>query len=422
MVKIDLHLQKSLTSYKNKSPSVKTLIHWYDLYERHSIKIENNFLLLLLRRAIYKAGNISNLGKELHISRKVLSTLLHGRYNPKIITLRKVAEYVNYPLNKIDKKVIELRNLKPNLPFNLNTKEGAEIRAAFLSDGHNDKNPAGKPQYCALEKELHVRLIELCGIVFGAFKAKTIFNNRSYITRFPAVLGSALKLSGVPRGSKQIANCYVPKDIFLGSKQIQTAYLRRCFDDEGDVCFDSHGKRAVRLARSVDITTSCNWNNLPSEKWIRYNLPDTIRNNLLFGEWLLLLRLKIDARFYPEGIYLSKNKQITAKWRIQIGQQDNVRRFSNLIGFNLRNKKEKLSKMINSYKFRKLPNGEGRKQALFFIRKVYNEKGYFQFNDLGKELVAGGRSHDLAGMYLKEFIERGLISKVKRGIYIFKQK
>ncbi|MEK6838028.1 MAG: hypothetical protein AABX69_05225 [Nanoarchaeota archaeon] len=80
-----------------------------------------------------------------------------------------------------------------------------------------------------------------------------------------------------------------------------------------------------------------------------------------------------------------------------------------------------MNRIIDSYQFIKLPNGEGRKQALSVIKKVYKEKGYFRFKDLGKELMRSGRSHDLAGFYLKEFIEKGLINKVKQGIYVFKQ-
>lgn len=418
---MDFELEKAFCHYKSKCPNVKTLIHWYDLYEGHRVKIQQNFLVHLLTIATHKAKSISKLSDEICVSRRTLSDIFNGHNVLKIVTLRKIAKYVNYPLNEIDKEVLELSKLKPNLPFDLNTKEGAEIRAAFLSDGHNDKSPTAGPQYCAFEKELHIRLIDLCKKVFGSFKTNTLFLKGTCITRFPAVFGSALELSGVPRGSKQIANCYLPKDILVGNKQIQVAYLRRCFDDEGDVCSDSHGKRAVRLTRSADVTNNCKLSNIPSERWIRHNLPVDIKHNLLYGERLLLLKLNIDTRLYSEGVYQSKNKQITAKWRIQIGQQDNVRRFSALINFNLRGKKAKLNQIVNSYKFRKLPNGEGRKQALSFIKKVYKENGHLQFNDLGKELVKSDRSHDLAGMYLKEFIEKGLISKVKRGIYVVKQ-
>ena len=36
------------------------------------------------------------------------------------------------------------------------------------------------------------------------------------------------------------------------------------------------------------------------------------------------------------------------------------------------------------------------------------------------EIVRTNRSYDLAGRYLKEFLNDGIIIKIKRGIYVFK--
>ena len=222
-------------------------------------------------------------------------------------------------------------------------------------------------------------------------------------------------MSGIPRGDKRLTNSYLPKDILLSNKEIQTSYLRRVFDDEGDVCFDKHGKRAVRVTRSVNINNLAI--DIPSDRWIRFQLPDNIRQNLLLGEQLLLLKLGIDAKIYPEGVYKSKNGNLTAKWRIQIGQQDQLKRFAELINFNLIGKQNKLKKILKSYKLNARPNGEGDKHAYEFLIKLYKEKGFFKFGDLGKELVKIGRSYDLAGRYLANLAKKGLIKKIKRGVY-----
>jgi len=54
---------------------------------------------------------------------------------------------------------------------------------------------------------------------------------------------------------------------------------------------------------------------------------------------------------------------------------------------------------------------------LNFIKKVFKEKGYFRYSDLGKELVKTGRSYDLAGNYLEFFLKQKKIKKIKRGVY-----
>lgn len=407
---------KIFQRYLKSASPVKTLIHWYDLYEGHRLILDKRFKNQILKEAIKKAENISELGRQTGISRKVISSVVNNKYNLRIKNLIKIADYVNYPLNNIDNKIKQIHGLKPKLPFNLNTEEGAEIRAAFLSDGHVDKHQTKPAQYCALEKELHKRLIRLCKTVFGEFKCKTFFNNGSYTTRFPAAIGGALKLSGVPRGNKTLSNVCIPKDILLGCKEIQTSYLRRVFDDEGDVYFDKFGKRAIRLTRSTSLK---NLNtNIPSEKWIKVNnLPQDVKNNLILGEQILLLKLGIDARLYSEGIYKNKKGYITTKWRIQIGQQDQLRKFAELINFNLERKRKKLDKILKSYQYKQLPNGLGKKEALEFIKKILKKKRFFRFKDLGKELMKSGRSYDLAGYYLNFFLNQKVIKKIKWGVY-----
>lgn len=411
-----MKFNKIFDEYLELAKPVKTLINWYDLYQGHSVNLNKEFQKRIFESAVNKAGNFSELGRKLKINRKVISNILKNKYNPKIKTLIKVADYVDYPLEFINKEIVEVVGLKPKFPFILNNKEGAEIRAAFLSDGHVDKNPTYPSQYCAFEKELHERLINLCKIIFGEFNTKTYFGNKSYVTRFPSVIGDALELSGIPRGNKTLKNCYIPKDILVGNREIQTSYLRRVFDDEGDVCFDKYGKRAVRITRSAGIDNLSV--DIVPEKWTRSSLPKDIKNNLLFGEQLLLLKLGIDARLYPEGAYKAKNGNLTAKWRIQIGQQDNLRKFAKLINFSLKEKREKLNKILNSYRQKKCPHGKGREKVLQFIKKIYKKKGFFRYGDLGKELVKKERSYDLAGYYLKFFLDKKIIKKNKQGIYV----
>src|SRR3989344_5099723 len=412
---INQKIEHSLKTYINECPEVKTIIHWDDLYKGHYLELDNNFQKEIFEKAVKKAGNYCELGRVLSIGRKTISACSKGKCSPQIKVLYKISNYVIYPLDDINSKIIEVSGLKPKLPFQLHNKEGAEIRAAFLSDGHIDKNQTSPAQYCAYELELHERLVSLCKEVFGEFEARTYFNNGSHITKFPAVIGRALELSGVPKGDKRLANSHLPKDILLGNKEIQIPYLRRVFDDEGDVCFDKHGKRAVRITRSVNINYSTI--EIPSERWVRFQLPDNIRQNLLSGEQLLLLKLGIDARLYPEGIYNSKNGNLTAKWRIQIAQQDQLKKFAELIGFNLDRKRQKLREMIKSYQFRKLPNGKAKNESLDFIENTIKNKGFFKYSDLAKEIVKSGRSYDMAGRYIRFFLEQKRIKKIKRGIY-----
>lgn len=403
----------TLQNYLNSTPDVKVVINWYDLYSGHFVRLDPAFQQNILNALKTKENNVSLLGKKLGISRKNLARLFNQGSPFKIGYLVKVLKFLDSPLESVNDKVLEIAGLQPRVPFNLHSEGGAEIRAAFLSDGHVDRNPIKQPQYCALEQELHIRLIALCKKLFGEFESHTYFNKGSHITKFPSVIGDALVLSGVPRGNKIAQNCYLPRDLLGASASIKAAYLRRAFDDEGDVCFDRWGKRAVRVSRCAQVN-NCNFV-LPSERWVFLGFQSNFQCNLIVGEFLLLKSLGFDCRLYSEGFYKSKTGAITSKWRIQIGQQDELRKFATLINFNLQKKREKLDVILSSYQYRKLPDGKGKEEILQLIK----ERKLVTFADVGRMLVTSGRSYDLAGHYLRFFVDQGVIQKVKRGVYVY---
>lgn len=419
----DKHIKQRLKNYIDKVPKIKTVIHWWDLYESHYIKLEPILQKQIFQEAIKKAGgHFIWLGKELNISRRTIAECWKLKRDPQISTLIKIANFINFPLGEIEKDIVQFSRskFKPNFPFRLHNPQGAEIRAAFLCDGHLPKSSIKPPGYFALEFMLHKRLIDLCKNIFGDFDVKTYFNGKTHVTKFPSAIGSALESAGVTRGDKRRFKILVPHDILTGSRKIQTAYLRRVFDDEGDVCFDKCGKRAVRITRSTDITNeNLNFSSLKPEKWKFIDDSSIPINALLLGEQLLLCKLGIDARIYFEGIYKSRKNRITAKWRIQIGQRDSLEKFAKIINFNLKNKSRKLSNALKSYKVREFPNGEPKKFAVKILNPIYRKKGCFLFGDLGKELLKIGRTYDLAGYYLRTLTEKKIIKKVKRGKYIF---
>lgn len=423
MIKIDKNLKQRFKDYIDRSPKVKTTIRWWDLYKGHYIKLEPNLQKQIFKKAVKKAGgHFTKLERKLKTSRRTIAECSKGNRDPRISTLLKVANFTNFPLDEIEKNIIQLSKskFKPKLPFKLNSPEGAEIRAAFLSDGHLPKSSIKPAGYFAAELALHEILIKLCKNIFGDFNTRTYFDKETYVTKFPAAIGSALELAGVARGDKRRVKILVPRDILAGSEEIQAAYLRRVFDDEGDVCFDKHGKRAIRITRSTDITSeNLIFDSLKPEKWTITKNINTPLNTLLLGEQLLLCKLGIDARIYFEGLYKSRKNRITAKWRIQIGHQDSLRRFAEIINFNLKTKREKLSKVLGSYRIHEFPNGKGEKFVIKILKQIYEKKGYFFYRDLSKEFLKIGKSYDLTGYYLQMLAKRKIIKKVKRGQYVF---
>jgi hypothetical protein len=397
----------------------KEVINWWQLFPNHSVTLEPEYQTQILKDALQKVGNYSSLSRELHLPRKTISACYQLKQKLTVAYLIKILKYTNRPLSDANSKFIEIVGLKrPKLPFVLSNPESAEIIAAFLSDGHLPIKSYKNPMYCAYERELHDRLILLSKKVFGEFDVETKAGHNSPLTRFPCPIGTALELAGVPRGDKRRKNSPLPKVVIGGSEDLQCAYLRRVFDDEGDVQV-SNSKRAVRITRSTDATDIYAGSNFQKQKWL-YGVSNTPINNLILGEYLLLKKAGIDARLYREGVYRSISGRTTVKWRIQIAQQDNLRLFAEKINFNLLEKKEKLNLAIHSYIHKKTANGVTEKIIWAHVFQLSKQKKFISFGDVGKKLISLGLSYDFAGVFLRKFVKSGRIEKLKRGVYVVK--
>lgn len=408
------------SEYMKSCPRTKTTTNWWQLLPTHSIKLEEEYQKPLLDEALSEAGSYTELAKRTRLHRKAISAFVSLKKTPSVGGLKAILSFLGRNPKEANGRILELAGIRsPKLPFDIGNPQGAEITAAFLSDGHLPKIPFKNPMYCALEEELHLRLIKLTQHVFGDFSPQIKPGHKSPLTRFPCPIGTSLERAGVPRGDKRRKNPFIPRHILLGNEQMQINYVRRVFDDEGDVCI-SNIKRAVRLTRSTDAGDLYASTELEKQRWI-YGDINSPTNNLITGECLLLRKLGIDAKLYREGIYRSANGRTTAKWRIQIAQQDNLKRFAEKIGFNHSEKSRKLAIAISSFKKKKSPNGFTEKIVLEHVLRMSRKKDTISFKDIGDKLVALGMDYDSAGRFLKTFIKKNVLVKVKRGAYIVKR-
>jgi len=418
-----MNFEEEFQTYIKNSLEVKTIVHWWDLYNGHYVELTPDIQKQLFHEAISKSGSYTSLGKSLNTPRKIISNCSKLIHRPNVLLLKKLCDYIDFSRSEIERNILNIgkSHFKPNLPFKLHNESGVEIRAAFLSDGHVPKNPTSCPVYSASEMDLQEKLIELCKIIFGEFDCEIKYGHKALETKFPAVIGTALELGGVPRGDKRLVNCYIPKDIVTGGGKLKRIYLSRVFDDEGDVCLDKYGKRAVRLTRTVNVS-DCKNIKLYQGKWTRCIVSNAPISNLIRGEQLLLRKLGIDAKIYNEGFYRSRKDKITVKWRIQIGQQDSIKKFESEVGFSLEEKRNKLNELINSYVKRKLPNNCGKNLVIEIGKKYCQRNGFFRYSDLSKDFVSMKFSSNFAGSHLKSLLNEGIIRKIERGKYVINRR
>lgn len=404
-----------LSEYRGLCPKTEYLVNWWQLYPSHSVKLEPTYQREMLSDAISMSLTYTELARRTGLHRKALPALYRLKRNPSIYQLSRLVHFLGREPDELNDKITEIAGIRnPKLPFNLDNPNGSEIIGAFLSDGHLPGIAYKNPMYCALEEELHLRLISACREVFGDFQTEVRQGHKSLLTRFPCPIGTALEMAGVPRGDKRRKNPFLPLHIIDGSEEVKSSYLRRVFDDEGDVCFSS--KKAIRLTRSTDAGDIYNSLNLEKRKWL-YGIKDTPYNNLILGEYLLLREFGINAKLYREGIYRSLNGRTTVKWRIQVAQQDNLKLFAEKISFNHSIKKDKLAKVIASFQGHKASNGFTESIIWCYVLELSKHKKFITFNDIGQKLNSMGLSHDFAGRFLAKFVKSNKIKKLKRGVY-----
>src|SRR3989344_300312 len=148
----------------NKEVDSKTrnYYRWYDESDNTRIKIDDDYRINLINRAIRKAGHIDLLSKNIELDRATIYNYLKGM-GMSVIGLKKILEYLDINYNRINHKVIETSwNFKPNIK--INNKEMAILLAASLADGHLDD---GHFMYKNLDLELRDRIKKNLFKVFG---------------------------------------------------------------------------------------------------------------------------------------------------------------------------------------------------------------------------------------------------------------
>lgn len=385
----ELNLNNQIVSeefkrYLNESPETKTVFNWYDSRNFRGVKLDFEiqkkiFRLLLSKLELKKSEKINGISKY-----RIKDYIKTSRSIPVRI-LKKAMNTLEIPLISIESKIVELSGIKnPKLPFNLNTPEGAEIRLAFLSDGHNPKDATKNLKYQAGEIESHKNLTELANKLFGELDIRIHKEKENkYQSYFPCVIGDVIEPAGVPRGNKTLINPYMPKDIFM-SRELLVHALRRSFTDEGS-CY-SRRNHYIRLERNVDITRELKRSKLSNfaKNHISKSKVNMSKyaNHLITGEYLGLRGLGIYCRLNAVKLRKNMDKTMTLTWRLSITRISEMEKFKEKIGFLLHGKNEKLNEIL----LKKYDRFYRIKDALEVSKKLSKNNKTFTYQKFSKSL------------------------------------
>lgn len=403
----------SIQDYIKISSRAKTKINWWDLPKYRRIKLEIDFQKKLFQELIkmYPKTYTKLLGKSKFMSREYTKS----QRAMTIGTLKITLKLLNIKYSSINEKIEKISGIEnPKTPFKLDNEIGAEIRLAFLSDGHNPSDPTKNLKYQAGEIESHKRIIELSNLLLGNFNVRTEKSNwkNSYQSYFPCVMGDILEFGGVSRGRKTKFNPSLPNDIIKNDTLLISA-LRRSFTDEGS-CYPKYN--SIRIERNVEITNFINKMNikLPLEEEVYISKLkninfDKLKNNLILGEYLGLNKLGINAKLKPIKVRKNRNGTITLTWLLDITRVVDIKTFRKKIGFLLENKNHKIDEILQNYrKYNRLQD------SLESIKYLTETNESFSYQEFAKYINV----HKDRGLFhLRRLIKDGYVIREGKNIY-----
>lgn len=373
--------------------------------EKVLIGLKNDFKKQIISR-IRNDYKIKDFCNKLGVK---LSKLYNFENNEKVTLsfLNKITKELN--TKNIEKNIeflgtkrgnIYLKN--PKLPFKLNTKEGARFISALLFDGGIDRE--SKPHYGNINKNLRKDILNCVFSIFGDINSKEIDVNRNdYFIRFPKVIGLILEYClNFKKGQKAYINHSIPEFIFNLDKKFKYEFIRQAFDDDGSV---SNKYPILKIAGSIDVTNK-------RDNKIPMNLMNDTKK-LIENININPNKLRIDKVYKLNMEYGRKGPFYRQTWSFSITGRENLLKYYNEIGFNLKYKQDRLKKILNSYKSIQLRKGEIKKIALEKIKILENKNGSFTNISLAEEIK---RSYRQTARLTEQLLKEGKIKIVKKAI------
>jgi len=371
---------------------MKKLIHWYDLSDHTVIKIEKDYQIRLLSLLKSKFMKQKEIAEELGLNRHQINLYNSVASNFSVKTLRKICNLLQISSDEIEPHVTELgrkrtRIVKPNLPFNLASPQGAALISIVNSEGHIPKHIGATMHIRVCEIEMLERAVIFARHVFGEFAVeirKTKGKNTHEIF-FPSVISDSLVLVGLARGSKAKNNPHIPFYI-LSDKELGKIYIGWSFACE----MECSGK-VIKLTRDIDVTDVIPEEFIQHSNYgviFKYKIPKNVLNrvlkkkcNLLEGEIKILENFGIYKTSQIANLWKTKDGRITAAWKLVISDKGGMKKLLT-IDIPLEEKVKKINSVIMSYKRENILNIDTYRKTVEAAKTLQATKKFFTRRDL----------------------------------------
>jgi hypothetical protein len=324
------------------------IVHLWDLPEdRVCVRLDDRTQKQMISCALKIISGRYNLAKKLSVNPTTIYDFERCRFQSVSLKfLKKLSKFLNengyekYSLENLETKLESIKTkwvgkniFKPKFPVNFNCMEGARIVAAILFDGGITKDL--RPFYTNNEEYLTKKIIKDIETVIGKIKFYKRLNKNTWQVEFPQILGYILVngLNLIP-GKKTFTNPSV-SEFIMRNPMLYVPFLQQAFDDEAtvNIGLPNGGSKAVQLQQ--------------------YNTQNEAPVRLIqLKELVEKFKVNASGPYGPTQVWKTKKGYTSYGFMIQITNQSDIQKFSEVIGFSLPRKQEELNQLLNSYKLK----------------------------------------------------------------------
>lgn len=363
----------------------------------------------MIKRIAEKAESIFPSLKSFSLKAGIDARLLYRMKRTKRVSLidfRKITEILEIKPDEFNSQVTLITSNKgshiginaPKLPFDFSKESAMYVIAGILGDGSISKT--GIVGYYNQRKNLIEIFQNSMSDLFGDIDSRLkLREDRTYAISYPKIAARIFSSVGMKWGPKAESNQGIPDFIFGLGRNAKVTFVRQFFNDEGNVRLKD---RRIQIKQTIETTLSKN--QLKSDI---YKYAPNVLNDIRS----LLYSLNIISKISLGAYRIFKGK-IKTDWELSIYGKENLEKFRDLIGFDLKYKSTLLDKCLKSYIYPSAGRNQRILYALQYSALSEIENGFIDKFTLSK--LTGRAVWRTTTYFLVDLLKKGLVEVTEK--------
>ena len=378
-------------------------IHLFVLPMKSTYVILSKSMRNKIHDLIIENGGIKNLSKIMNIDSGYFYRFLSGK-RCSLSFIFSLYNHLRLDLGQIETNIVQVVSGKNNsvginnpiIPFEFDNEHGGRLLGAIMGDGSRTK--LGGLTYNNQNKRVFRLVLGSAKIIFGGVHFRiTKKKDNTLQLDLPKIVGDVVSIFGLEKSYKTVSDCYIELSNF--STDFKINFIKQFYNDEGNV---RKSDRRLQIKQTRKLSEP---NKKKIRKYIEKYTPRVLKEirNELF-------KLNIMSTLSLEHLRNWDNKNM-GDFALNIYGKENLEKFQNIIGFDIKYKARLLNTIIKTYKFPSAPRNKRLIFALEKAREVEKRYGYITKHLLAKQSI---RSLKTSTYFLVDLKKKGLIKVIEK--------